>query len=54
MGFEDSWRWVRNQYKERQNNSYRNYMLRFNNSKVWKNLDAMFSYKTVYENLGTA
>ncbi len=29
MGFEDSWRWMRNKYKERQSNNYRSYMLRW-------------------------
>ena len=54
MGFEDGWRWMRSQYKERQTNNYRSFMLRWQNTKVWKNLDAMFAYKTIYETLGTA
>jgi hypothetical protein len=29
-------------------------MIRWQNNKVWKNVDAMFAYKQVYENLGTA
>ena len=54
MGFEDGWRWMRSQYKERQTNNYRSFMLRWQKTKVWKNLDAMFAYKTIYETLGTA
>lgn len=54
MGFEDGWRWMRSTYKERQSNNYRSYMLRWQSTKVWKNIDAMFAYKTVYEALGTA
>lgn len=51
MGFEDGWRWLRNHVKESQSNYYRNNMLRFQNSKVWKNVDTLFTYKTIYENL---
>ena len=54
MGFEDSWRWMRNNYKEKQSNSFRSWSLRWQNTRVWKNIDAMFTYKTVYENLGTS
>jgi hypothetical protein len=54
MGFETSFHWARNQYKERYSNTYRGFMIRWQSSKVWKNIDAMFSYKTVYENLITA
>lgn len=54
MGFEDGWRWMRNQYRERQTNNYRNFMLRWQNTKAWKNIDAMFAYKNIYETLGTA
>ena len=54
MGFEDSWRWARTQYKERYANNYRSLMLRWQSNKVWKNIDAMFAFKTIFENLGTA
>ena len=54
MGFEDAWRWSRNQYREKYQNSYRSFMLRFKSNKVWRNIDSMFAYKTIYENLGTA
>ena len=45
---------MRNQYREKQQNNFRSYALRWKSSKVWKNIDAMFAYKTVYENLATA
>ena len=54
MGFEDAWRWARSQYKERQSNNYRGYMLRWQNTKIWKNVDSMFAYKNIYETLGSA
>ena len=54
MGFEDSWKWIRNQFKEKQSNNFRSYFLRWQSSKAWKNVDAMFAYKQIYENLGTA
>ena len=54
MGFEDSWQWMRSQYRERTSNNFRGYMLRWRNTKVWKNIDTMFTYKNIYENLGTA
>lgn len=54
MGFEDTWRWMRTQYKERQANNYRGFLLRYKNTKIWKNFDTLFTYKRIYENLGTA
>lgn len=54
MGFENSWHWARSQYKERYANTYRGYMLKVKSTKIWKNIDALFAYKKIYENLGTA
>ena len=54
MGFEDTFRWMRNQYKERQSNNYRSFSLRWRQSRVWKNTEAMFAYKEIYETLGNS
>ena len=54
MGFQDYWKQARGYCQDSFSNNYRSVMLKWRKTRFQQNIDTMFVYRDIYENLTNA